>query len=70
MNSTMKFASTWDTMCFAMKSAMNSIPRWDTMIPKNFPEATAKTHFAGFKFILYLCSVLKVSFISSGWLRP
>ena len=49
-------------------SGFASIPRWDTMNPKNFPEVTKKTHFLGFNFILYLCSVLKVSFRSSKWL--
>ena len=38
------------------------------MNPKNFPEATAKTHFVGFNFILYLHSVLKVSLRLSKWL--
>ena len=42
-----------------------SIPHWDTMNPENSPEATVKTHFARFNFILYLRSVLKVSFRSS-----
>ena len=46
-------------------SGFASIPHWDTMNPKNFLEATAKTHFARFNFILYLRSVLKVSLISS-----
>ena len=49
-------------------SEFASIPHWDTMNPKNFLEAIAKTHLAGFNFILYLRSVLKVSLRSSKWL--
>ena len=49
-------------------SRFASISHWDTINPKNFPEATAKTHLVGFNFILYLCSVLKVSLRSSKWL--
>ena len=29
-------------------SGFASMPRWETMNLKNFPEVTAKTHFAGF----------------------
>ena len=48
-------------------SEFASIPLWDTMNPKNFPEVTPKTHVAGFSFIWYFLRVLNVSLRSSRW---
>ena len=38
-----------------------SIPHWDTMKRRNFPNETPKRHFTGLSFILYLLKVSNVS---------
>ena len=42
-----------------------SIPLYETINPRNFPEETLKAHFDGFNFMLYYLSVLNVSLRSS-----
>ena len=42
-----------------------SIPLYDTMKLRNFPEETPKVHLVRFSFILYCLSVLNVSLRSS-----
>ena len=46
-------------------SGFASIPLYETMNPRNFPDTTPKAHLLGFNFILYHLSVLKVSCKSS-----
>ena len=42
-----------------------SIPRWDTIKPRNFPNETPKRHLAGLSFILYFLKVSNISWRSS-----
>ena len=44
-----------------------SIPHWETMKPRNFPDETPKTHLAWLSFILYLLKVPNVSWRLSRW---
>ena len=46
-------------------SGFASIPLYETINPRNFPEETLKAHFDGFNFMLYYLSVLNVSLRSS-----
>ena len=48
-------------------SGSASIPRWDTMKPRNFPDKNLKTNFARLSFILYLLKVSNVFWGSSRW---
>ena len=48
-------------------SKFASIPLWDIMNPKNFPEDTPKAHLLGFNFIWYCLKVANVSFRLSRW---
>ena len=44
-----------------------SIPRWLTIKPRNFSEATLNTHFSGFSFIRYFLKTTKVSKRCATW---
>ena len=58
------FGGAISNMAFIL-SGLASIPLWDTMNPKNFPDETPKAHLPGLSFMQYWRSVLKVSFKSS-----
>src|SRR6266540_2180615 len=42
-------------------SGLTSMPRYDTMKPRSFPDGTPKTHFSGFNFHLKRFKLVNVS---------
>ena len=48
-------------------SGFASIPCWETMKPRNFPNETPNTHLARLSFIQYFLRVSKISWRLSRW---